>query len=120
MRNAEMAIAQGKISAKQAKRSTAEPLPVRAILIAISLAFIGIVLVLPLISVFLEALRHGIDGFVGAVIEKDALSSIRLTLLVSAIAVPLNIVFGLCAAWAITKFDFRGRSILMTLIDLPF
>jgi sulfate/thiosulfate transport system permease protein len=82
--------------------------------------FIALVLVLPLISVFMEALRGGLAQFFQAVYSKDTWQAVRLTLLVAAIAVPLNVVFGLAAAWAIAKFDFKGKSLLITLIDLPF
>ena len=97
-----------------------EPRIVRLALIAIALAFIGLFLVLPLLAVFVEAFRSGIPAFFAAISEPDALAAIRLTLLVAAIAVPLNLVFGVTAAWAIAKFDFRGKSLLTTLIDLPF
>jgi sulfate transport system permease protein len=77
-------------------------------------------LVLPTLSVFIEAMAKGIDAYFTAIGDEDALSAIRLTLFVAAIAVPLNIVFGVCAAWAIAKFEFRGKNVLLTLIDLPF
>ena len=77
-------------------------------------------LVLPLVAVFVEALRKGVGAYLAALVEPDALAAIRLTLLVAAIAVPLNLVFGVAAAWAIAKFEFRGKSLLITLIDLPF
>jgi sulfate transport system permease protein len=92
----------------------------RIILISLALIFIGVMLVLPLVAVFTEALAEGIGHYLTAIADPDALSAIRLTLLVAAIAVPLNLVFGLCAAWAIAKFEFRGKSLLITLIDLPF
>jgi sulfate/thiosulfate transport system permease protein len=97
-----------------------EPRLVRFALIAIALTFIALFLVLPLIAVFAEAFRSGIPAFFAAINEPDAIAAIRLTLLVAAIAVPLNLVFGVTAAWAIAKFDFRGKSLLTTLIDLPF
>ena len=93
---------------------------VRWALIAIALLFVGLFLVLPLIAVFVEAFSKGVAPYFDAISEPDALSAIRLTLLVAVIAVPLNIVFGLAAAWAITKFDFPGKSLLISLIDLPF
>ncbi len=99
--------------------SSESPL-VRALLIGIALAFLGLVLLLPLAAVFVEALKQGIAAFGTAIVEPDALAAIKLTLLVAAISVPLNVVFGVAAAWAITKFDFPGKSILITLIDLPF
>jgi sulfate transport system permease protein len=97
-----------------------EGLFVRVVLIAIAVAFLGIFLLLPLVSVFYEAFRTGFGPYWAALGEKDALAAIRLTLLVAAIAVPANLVFGVAAAWAIAKFDFKGKSFLITLIDLPF
>lgn len=99
---------------------TADPVWARAVLIGLALAFMGLMLVLPLVAVFVEALHDGIGKYFSAIANEDALSAISLTLLVAAIAVPLNLVFGLCAAWAIAKFEFRGKSLLITLIDLPF
>ncbi len=93
---------------------------VRYALIAMALVFIGLFLVLPVVVVFVEALRRGWAAYAAAITEPDALSAIRLTLLVAVIAVPLNLVFGIVAAWAIAKFEFRGKSFLTTLIDLPF
>jgi sulfate/thiosulfate transport system permease protein len=93
---------------------------VRAALILGALAYVLLVLLLPLLSVFVEAFRQGWRAYAAAIVEPDALSAIRLTLLVAAIAVPLNILFGLAAAWAIAKHDFRGKDLLITLIDLPF
>jgi sulfate transport system permease protein len=92
----------------------------RHLLIAAALAFIALFLVLPLVSVFVAALQKGWAAYGAALIDPDALSAIRLTLLVAAIAVPLNIVFGVVAAWSIAKFDFPGKSLLVTFIDLPF
>lgn len=89
-------------------------------LIGIALAFLALVLFLPLLAVFTEALRRGWLVAIEAVVDPDALSAVRLTLLVAAIAVPANCIFGLAAAWSIAKFDFRGKSFLITLIDLPF
>jgi sulfate transport system permease protein len=98
---------------------TESPL-VRRILISTALAFLLLVLVLPLVLIFSTAFSRGIGVYLSAFTDPDALSAIRLTLLTAAIAVPLNTVFGVCAAWAITKFEFRGKNILITLIDLPF
>ena len=92
----------------------------RHLLIAAALAFIALFLVLPLVSVFVAALQKGLAAYGAALVDPDALSAIRLTLLVAAIAVPLNIVFGVVAAWSIAKFDFPGKSLLVTFIDLPF
>jgi sulfate transport system permease protein len=99
---------------------TADRPAVRAVLIATALAFLGLFLLLPLVAVFVEALRQGIGAYLAGITEPDALAAIRLTLLVAAIAVPLNVVFGIAAAWAIAKFEFKGKSLLITLIDLPF
>ena len=92
----------------------------RAVLILGALAFIAFFLVLPLVAVFAEALEKGLAAYGAALVDPDAVSAIKLTLLVAAISVPLNVVFGVCAAWAVAKFDFRGKSVLVTLIDLPF
>jgi sulfate transport system permease protein len=99
---------------------TADRPAVRAILIGAALAFLGLFLLLPLLAVFVEALRQGLGAYLASITEPDALAAIRLTLLVAAIAVPLNVVFGIAAAWAIAKFEFKGKSLLTTLIDLPF
>jgi sulfate transport system permease protein len=90
------------------------------LLIAITFGLCGLVLVAPLITVFIEALRKGVDLVLKAAAEPDALSAMRLTLLVCAVAVPLNTIFGVAAAWAVTKFTFPGRVLLTALIDLPF
>lgn len=101
-------------------RATSESLWVRWLFIAIMLAFLTLFLIVPLVAVFTEGLRKGFDAYLAALIDPDALSSIKLTLIAASIAVPLNLVFGVAAAWAIAKFEFRGKSILITLIDLPF
>jgi sulfate transport system permease protein len=92
----------------------------RGALILVAIGFLALFLLLPLILVFVEALRGGAGAFVAAITDPDARAAIRLTLLVAAIAVPCNLVFGVAAAWAIAKFEFRGKSFLVTLIDLPF
>jgi len=97
-----------------------EPALVRWIIIAIVVVFLGVFLVLPLVTVFQQALAHGVMPYLEALVETDALAAIRLTLIVAAISVSLNLVFGVIAAWAIAKFDFFGKSVLITLIDLPF
>ncbi len=97
-----------------------EPAPVRWVLIGAALAFLLFFLMLPFVIVFTEALAKGVGVYVAAITEPDALAAIELTLLTAAIAVPLNLVFGVAAAWAITKFEFHGKSLLITLIDLPF
>ncbi len=100
--------------------ATAEPTWVRCTLIGLGAGFLTLFLFVPLVAVFYEALKKGSDVYLAAIIEPDALSAIQLTLLAAAIAVPLNLVFGVAAAWAIAKFDFRGKNLLLTLIDLPF
>jgi sulfate transport system permease protein len=100
--------------------NVSEPLWVRAILILVALAFLGLFLIAPLAAVFTQAFAKGWAAYVAAIREPEALSAIRLTLLTAGIAVPLNLVFGICAAWAITKFSFPGKNLLLTLIDLPF
>ena len=104
----------------QIRAVTADRPLVRAVLIATALAFLIVFLLLPLLAVFVEALRQGLGAYLAGITEPDALAAIRLTLLVAAIAVPLNVVFGIFAAWAIAKFEFAGKSLLTTLIDLPF
>jgi sulfate/thiosulfate transport system permease protein len=89
-------------------------------LTTIAILFLLGFLILPLVAVFVEAFREGWTAYFEAIAEPDAVAAIRLTLLVAGIAVPVNLVFGLCASWAIAKFDFRGKSVLITLIDLPF
>lgn len=89
-------------------------------LIAISLLFLGFFLIVPLVLVFGEALKKGWEIYVQSVVEADVLSAIKLTLITAGLAVPLNVLFGVAAAWAITKFEFRGKNLLITLIDLPF
>lgn len=101
------------------RRSTSEGPVARGALIGAALVFLGFFLLLPLVAVFAEALKEGFGLFVAALETPDAVSAIKLTLLVAAISVPLNVVFGLVASWAITKFTFPGKSILLTLIDLP-
>ena len=100
--------------------ATEESRWVRWSLIGTSLAFLTLVLFVPLVAIFAEALRKGIGVYFASFTDPNALSAIWLTLLVAGICVPLNLVFGLAAAWAIAKFDFRGKSVLITLIDLPF
>ncbi|PKQ12672.1 MAG: sulfate ABC transporter permease subunit CysW [Alphaproteobacteria bacterium HGW-Alphaproteobacteria-1] len=104
----------------RAESVTTEPRLARGLLIGGTMALIAVLLFAPLIAVFAEALRQGWAASLDALASPDARSAIRLTLIVAAIAVPLNAVFGIAAAWAITKFDFRGKAFLITLIDLPF
>jgi sulfate transport system permease protein len=108
--------------AAPARRRSArdEPFLVRTLLLGVALAFLGLFLFVPLAAVFSEALKKGWQVYLAAIVDPDALSAIKLTLIAAAIAVPLNTVFGVAAAWAIAKFDFRGKNVLTTLIDLPF
>ena len=96
------------------------PRPVMLGLLALAIAYVGIMLLLPLAAVFVEALRNGWEAAQAAIVEPDALAAIRLTLLVAAISVPCNLIFGVASAWLIAKHDFRGKEFLLTLIDLPF
>jgi len=106
--------------AHQHTRPTTEPRWVKWTLIGIGIAFMVVVIVLPLLIVFTEALKKGLSVYFTSFADRNAQASIRLTLLVAAIAVPLNLVFGVAAAWAIAKYEFWGKSFLTTLIDLPF
>jgi sulfate transport system permease protein len=101
-------------------RATGESPAVRWTLTAIALVFLALTLLLPLVLVFHEALSKGVDAYLAAIREPDALSAARLTLLIASIAVPVNLIFGVSAAWCIAKFEFRGKNLLITLIDLPF
>ncbi|WP_306563911.1 sulfate ABC transporter permease subunit CysW [Aquabacterium sp.] len=101
-------------------RATTEPVWVRRALIGVALVFLSLFLFVPLVSVFFEAFKKGWEVYVAAITEADAVSAMWLTLIAAAISVPLNLVFGVSAAWAIAKFDFRGKSVVLTLIDLPF
>ena len=104
----------------QSNPATREAPWVRRTLLTLGLGFFLLFLIMPLLAVFSEALRKGWDVYFAALVEADAVSAMRLTLLAAAIAVPLNLVFGVSAAWAIAKHDFRGKQLLITLIDLPF
>ena len=104
----------------ESRSTLREPLLVRLLLVLLAAAYVGVMLVLPLMAVLLEAFADGLSAWLAAITEPDALSAIRLTLLVAAIAVPLNLVFGIAAAWAIAKYEFRGRALLLTLIEIPF
>ena len=114
---AAQAIGQTRFEARAATRET--PF-VKWLILGTALTFFAVFLLMPLIAVFVEALRKGWETYVTALVDPDALSALRLTLLAAAIALPLNLVFGVCAAWAIAKFEFRGKHFLITLIDLPF
>ncbi|MFN7481156.1 MAG: sulfate ABC transporter permease subunit CysW [Betaproteobacteria bacterium] len=106
--------------AARQRSATGEAPWVRRLIIALGLGFMTLFLFIPLVTVFVEALKKGWDVYLAAITEPDALSAIRLTLIAAGISVPLNLAFGLAAAWAIAKFEFRGKNILLTLIDLPF
>ena len=107
-------------SGRKAVLATQDPPWVKALVLTTVLLFLGLVLVLPVAAVFAGALKQGLGPAIEAIKEPDALSSIRLTLLTAVIAVPFNLFFGVCAAWAVAKFEFPGKSFLITLIDLPF
>ena len=105
---------------RRAQAGTTEATWLRNLLIGLALAFLLLFLVLPLAAVFTEALRQGWDAYIEGLTDPDAWSAIQLTLLTAVIAVPLNLVFGVAAAWCMAKFEFRGKAFLITLIDLPF
>lgn len=107
-------------SQRRAQAGTTEPAWVRYSLIGVALTFMFFFLVLPLAAVFTEALRKGVDAYWQALQEPDAWSAIRLTFITALVAVPLNLVFGVAAAWAIAKYEFTGKAFLTTLVDLPF
>lgn len=100
--------------------ATQEPAWIRWLLISVTLGWLGLFLFVPLAAIFTEALRKGLQVYWASLVDPDALSAIKLTLIAAAIAVPANLVFGIAAAWAIAKFEFRGKALLVTLIDLPF
>lgn len=104
----------------EASPAASDPPLVKWVIIGVSLTFFAAFLLLPLLAVFVEAFKKGWEAYLKAIVEPDALSAVRLTLLAAAIAVPLNVVFGIAAAWAVAKHDFRGKQFLITLIDLPF
>jgi len=100
--------------------ATTEPAWVRRTLIGAALIFLTLFLFVPLLTVFVEAFKKGWEVYLASIVEPDALSAIKLTLIAAAISVPMNLAFGVAAAWCIAKFDFRGKNLLLTLIDLPF
>ena len=102
------------------RRAIREPTLVKWALLAVALVYLVLFLVLPLASVYAQALADGLGHYFASILDPDALAAVRLTLLVAVIAVPLNLVFGIAAAWTVAKFEFRGKSVLITLIDLPF
>ncbi len=107
-------------SRRTVRAATGESLPARAALIAVGAAFLLLFVAVPLVAVFVEAFGNGFGAYLEALSEPDAQAALRLTLTVAAIAVPLNAIFGVAASWCIAKFAFRGKSLLITLIDLPF
>lgn len=116
----------GAITVHLAKEASVRPkhatesAPIRWLLITIALLFLGLIVIMPLAVIFVEAFKKGAGVYLASITEPDALSALKLTLLTAAIAVPLNTVFGIAAAWAISKFRFRGKQLLTTAIDLPF
>ncbi|WP_273726048.1 sulfate ABC transporter permease subunit CysW [Brucella gallinifaecis] len=102
------------------RSAVTESLPTRIVLIGIALLFLALFLILPVVAVFVEAFRKGAGEYLAALVEPDAIAAIKLTLLVAVISVPVNLIFGVAAAWAIAKFEFKGKALLTTLIDLPF
>jgi sulfate transport system permease protein len=108
------------MAAAEARSDAGRAAPGRLLLIAAALSFLGLFLVLPLLAVFVQALAKGVGAYFIAITDPNAWASVKLTLTVAAIAVPFNLVFGVAAAWAIAKFDFRCKNTLITLIDLPF
>jgi sulfate transport system permease protein len=108
------------VSAPALRRASTEPLWLRNLLLALGLGFLFLFLLLPVLAVFVEAFAGGWEAYVEALRDPEARSAIGLTLVVALVVLPLNVVFGVTAAWAIAKFDFRGKSLLITLIDLPF
>ncbi len=109
-------------SAKAVVRAkpVSEPRAVKWLLIGIAFVFLALIVLLPLLTVFIEGMKRGWDVYISALTDPDAVAALKLTLLVAVIAVPLNAVFGVAAAWLVTKFSFRGKNLLVTLIDLPF
>src|SRR5262245_39106499 len=110
----------GNAQSSAGRRATIEPIWVRRVLIGLAPVFVGFLLLLPVSALATQALKSGLGAYWDAILEPDALAAVRLTLLAAAISIPLNVVFGVAAAWAIAKFDFPGRNLLITFIDLPF
>ena len=111
---------ESEVRARRWRSPVTEPLGAKIALMVMAGLYLTLIIVLPLVSVLVEAFRNGVDTYFEALQERDALAAIRLTLLVAGIAVPLNLVFGVAASWAIAKFEFKGKAFLITLIDLPF
>lgn len=108
------------VAPRSIRGATTEPAWVRRLLIGLALAFMTLFLFVPLATVFIEAFKKGVGVYLAAITDPDALDAIKLTLIATGISVPLNLVFGVAAAWCVAKFDFRGKNLLLTLIDLPF
>jgi sulfate transport system permease protein len=123
MNTAAIAVSQAAVAGvppRRIQQATAEPVWVKRLLIGASLLFMTLFLFVPLATVFVEAFKKGAEVYLAAITEPDALSAVKLTLIAALISVPLNLVFGVAAAWSIAKFDFHGKNVLLTLIDLPF
>jgi sulfate transport system permease protein len=118
--NSQLATPDARSPESGAHRRLTEPAVVRWVLIAVTLLFLLLFLALPMGVVFVEAFRNGLGAYANAITEPDALAALKLTLIAAAVAVPLNMLFGVCASWAIAKFEFRGKQLLTTFIDLPF
>jgi sulfate transport system permease protein len=114
------ALADRGMAPRAIRGATSEPAWVRRLLIGLALAFMALFLFVPLATVFIEAFKKGVAVYLAAITDPDALDAIKLTLIATGISVPLNLVFGVSAAWCVAKFDFRGKNLLLTLIDLPF
>lgn len=115
-----MMVRETTLHVKNVKANSEPGLIIKWLLITIALGFLGIFILVPLIAVFTEALNKGIQLYFASLTERDALSAIKLTLITAVITIPANTIFGVIAAWVIAKFDFRGKNILITLIDIPF
>ena len=115
-----VAVAAGTQAPPALRKATEEPPWVKWTLIGVALAFLSVFLFVPLAVVFVEAFKKGLGTYLAAISDPDAWSAIRLTLLAAVVAVPMNLVFGVAAAWTIAKFEFKGKNVLLTLIDLPF
>jgi sulfate transport system permease protein len=113
-------LAERGVAPRSIRGATTEPAWVRRLLIGLALAFMTLFLFVPLATVFIEAFKKGVGVYFASITDPDALDAIKLTLIATGISVPLNLVFGVSAAWCVAKFDFRGKNLLLTLIDLPF
>jgi len=120
MAGAATSLADRAASKQKTRKATTEPAIVRVLLIGLAMAFLGFFLFLPVVIVFVEAFKDGISAYIAAILTEDTLAAVRLTITTALIAVPLNIVFGVAAAWAVARFEFPGKDLLITLIDLPF